>query len=220
MALSQKRKFQDMNLDNLQHLLECSLCFHEFDEGELKPKFLICSHTFCQKCLQVSYSVFKWNNYDFYLLIFVSLQALSFSMKILCPLCRTTTPVGKGVSYLATNNYVLHILRTSNSTDLAILVSKCEEKDSQILQLQTENQLLEIKNQELEEKMKQQQLQAPKLVLVITSSHKKSRVLILTCYFLGFKSYIQAISWMFEAHNEFHANQRRSNFLPQLFCVK
>jgi membrane protein insertase Oxa1/YidC/SpoIIIJ len=99
-------------------------------------------------------------------------------MRIICPLCRSITPIGKGVAYLATNNYVLHILATSNSTDIAILVSKCEEKDTQIRQLQNMNQLLEIKNQELEEKVKQQQqqqqqLQVPKLVLVIMCSRKK-----------------------------------------------
>jgi hypothetical protein len=48
---------QDMataNVTNdLEHFVNCGVCFYEFDEENRKPKFLQCAHTFCLKCLQV-----------------------------------------------------------------------------------------------------------------------------------------------------------------------
>jgi hypothetical protein len=39
--------------NDLEHFLNCGVCFCEFDEETRKPKFLQCAHTVCLKCLQV-----------------------------------------------------------------------------------------------------------------------------------------------------------------------
>ena len=34
-------------------LITCCVCIHQYDQGQRKPKFLNCSHSACQQCLQV-----------------------------------------------------------------------------------------------------------------------------------------------------------------------
>ena len=37
-----------------EDLAMCCICSNSYDEKDHKPKFLICLHTFCLKCIEVS----------------------------------------------------------------------------------------------------------------------------------------------------------------------
>jgi hypothetical protein len=40
-------------INDLEHYVNCGVCFCEFNEEIRKPKFLQCAQTVCSKCLQV-----------------------------------------------------------------------------------------------------------------------------------------------------------------------
>ena len=40
-----------------EEFITCGICFYQYDDELRKPKFLVCSHTFCLSCLKVICSV-------------------------------------------------------------------------------------------------------------------------------------------------------------------
>ena len=44
----------ELDQDEDEECLHCSVCFHKYDDNLKRPKSLPCSHTFCLTCLQVN----------------------------------------------------------------------------------------------------------------------------------------------------------------------
>ncbi|XP_045023401.1 E3 ubiquitin-protein ligase SH3RF3-like [Daphnia magna] len=69
-------------MDEIEDLSTCSVCFSEYNSDKRIAKFLPCFHTFCLKCL----------------------RSLSSSTVIItCPLCRNTFTCNNGVDNLPSN---------------------------------------------------------------------------------------------------------------------
>ena len=42
-------------MESLEEILTCKICMERLNDQERKPLFLLCGHTFCQKCLRFVY---------------------------------------------------------------------------------------------------------------------------------------------------------------------
>uniref|UniRef100_A0A0P4YJA5 RING-type domain-containing protein n=1 Tax=Daphnia magna TaxID=35525 RepID=A0A0P4YJA5_9CRUS len=85
-------------MDEIEDLSTCSVCFSEYNSDKRIAKFLPCFHTFCLECL----------------------RSLSSSTVIItCPLCRNTFTCNNGVDNLPSNMYALHIAKMSNKAERA-----------------------------------------------------------------------------------------------------
>lgn len=42
-----------MEEDATEHYITCLVCYLQFDDHQVKPKLLSCSHTVCLQCLKV-----------------------------------------------------------------------------------------------------------------------------------------------------------------------
>ncbi|XP_057367824.1 E3 ubiquitin-protein ligase TRIM32-like [Daphnia carinata] len=89
---------QVAQMDEIEDLSTCSVCFSEYNSDKRIAKFLPCFHTFCLECL----------------------RSLSSSTVIItCPLCRNTFTCNNGVDNLPSNMYALHIAKMSNKAERA-----------------------------------------------------------------------------------------------------
>ncbi|EFX82242.1 hypothetical protein DAPPUDRAFT_316917 [Daphnia pulex] len=76
--------------NDIEHFVNCGVCFCEFDEEIRKPKFLQCAHTVCLKCLQEMFQV--------------------VGCLITCPFCRKTFYISD-TSSLPNNSSALQMVK-------------------------------------------------------------------------------------------------------------
>ena len=100
------------NLDSLEHILACQVCFHEFDEdGEHIPRLLPCSHTLCESCI----------------------KQLIQNSKLECPECRKIHDA-EDVKTFPQNKYILTQLRRKSPEEGSPpKVELCEEHKSELI---------------------------------------------------------------------------------------
>ena len=100
------------NLDSLEHLLSCQVCFHEFQEdGEHIPRLLPCTHTLCESCI----------------------RQLIRNNKLECPECRKTHEA-EGIKSFPQNKYLLSQVKRKSPEDVAMHKAKlCEEHQYELI---------------------------------------------------------------------------------------
>lgn len=95
-----------------EDLYTCSICYYQYDEGDRKPKFLPCAHTFCLTCLKVipalSQLLIPHCTNSF---IFSKLQVMiQDSRTISCPLCKKKCRQGSAEEF-PNNLYALQLMK-------------------------------------------------------------------------------------------------------------
>jgi hypothetical protein len=99
-------------------LTTCCVCYEVYDEGNLKPKFLTCFHTFCLTCVKV-----RALSQPLFIVILSCLfrqQKLACDppTQVTCPKCKAVCLLPrKGPEALATNVYVLNNIQLKNAAN-------------------------------------------------------------------------------------------------------
>ncbi|EFX82189.1 hypothetical protein DAPPUDRAFT_302623 [Daphnia pulex] len=78
-----------MEEDATEHYITCRVCYLQFDDHQVKPKLLSCSHTVCLTCLK---------------------QIYNHGAVIKCPVCRRSDRL-QSVEQLPTNQALLHMIK-------------------------------------------------------------------------------------------------------------
>ena len=99
------------NIESLEHLLSCQVCFHEFTEDdEHIPRLLPCTHTLCESCI----------------------GQLIENNKLECPECRKTHDA-EDVKSFPQNKYLLTQLRRKSSVGALPKIEVCEEHKTELI---------------------------------------------------------------------------------------
>ena len=104
-------------------LTTCCICLESYDLKERKPKYVPCTHTFCQVCLKVRiYYLLKKHILSFNRVFIILRRAWGRDLqkRVTYPVCKTKfqLPVA-AVEGLPDNIYAIHIIKFDNANKAA-----------------------------------------------------------------------------------------------------